>query len=82
MFPRQLSETIGEGVIHPEAALEVDLAGREAACDQRLNGCLRRLPRGDAGGAKMELARHVLDDTPRSQGHFRADGARVPVRKS
>src|SRR5262249_21128654 len=34
----QLAEVLGERVVHPEAALEVDLAGRVSAFDEELDG--------------------------------------------
>ena len=37
---RELAEPLGERVVHPEAAFEVDLAGRVSALDEYLDGPL------------------------------------------
>ena len=42
-------EALGPRVVHPEPALEVDLAGRVAALEQELDRGLRALPGGNAG---------------------------------
>ena len=39
----ELSETFRERIVHPEPALEVDLAGRVAALQENLDCLLRRL---------------------------------------
>ena len=46
---RELSEALGPGVLHPEAALEVDLAGAVAALQEELDGGLGALPGRHAG---------------------------------
>ena len=56
---RDLAEPLGEVVVHPEAALEVDLARREAALEQRLDRRLRALARRHPGRPEMELPRHA-----------------------
>ncbi len=52
--PAESAEALGPLVVHPELALEVDLAGRPAARDQRLDRSLGALARGDAGGAELQ----------------------------
>src|SRR4051794_28301879 len=46
-----LAELLGPPVIHPEAALEVDLTGVVPALEQQLDGVLRVVAGGDAGKA-------------------------------
>ena len=58
MLRGELAEPLGELVVHPEPSLEVDLAGREPALEQRVDRCLGGLPRGDACRAEVELTRH------------------------
>ena len=58
VLPRELAEALGELVVHPEPSLEVDLARREPAREQRFDRCLGALPRGDARRAEVELTRH------------------------
>ena len=53
-----LAELLGPRVVHPEAALEVDLAGVVAAFEQQLDGVLRVVAGGDAGKADTG-ARHT-----------------------
>ena len=50
-LPGELAEALGPGVVHPEPALEVDLAGRVAALEQELDGRLGALAGGHAGRA-------------------------------
>src|SRR5262249_55538095 len=54
----ELAQPLRELVAHPEPALEVDLAGRQAALEQRRNGLLGALARRHPGRAEMPLARH------------------------
>jgi hypothetical protein len=62
----ELAEPLGERVVHPEAALEVDLAGRVAASEEELDRLLGRLARGHAGRADADPRRHVaiVDGAP------------------
>ena len=53
-----LAELLGPRVVHPEAALEVDLAGVVAALEQDLDGLLRVVAGGNAGQADTD-ARHT-----------------------
>ncbi len=48
---RELAEALGPRIVHPEPALEVDLAGRVAALQQELDGRLGALAGGHAGRA-------------------------------
>jgi hypothetical protein len=43
VLPRELAEALRKRVVHPEPALEVDLARRVAAVEQELDGLFRRL---------------------------------------
>jgi hypothetical protein len=43
VLARELAEALGERVVHPESALEVDLAGRVLPPEEELDGLLRRL---------------------------------------
>ena len=52
---RQLAEALGELVVHPEAALEVDLARGEPAREQRLDRRLGALARRHPRRAEVEL---------------------------
>ena len=54
--PRELAELLGPGVVHPEAALEIDLAGGVAALAQDLDRFLGALARRDASRAVAELS--------------------------
>jgi hypothetical protein len=47
----ELAEALGPRVVHPEPALEVDLAGRVAAPFQKLDGLGGALARGHSGRA-------------------------------
>ena len=58
MLRRELTELRSEVVVHPEPSLEVDLAGGEPAFEQRVDRALRRLTRGNARGAVMQLTGH------------------------
>ena len=58
VLARELAEPRREVVVHPEAALEVDLAGGVAALEQRLDRRLRALPRGHPRGAEVQPSRH------------------------
>ncbi len=53
---RQLPELLGPRVVHPEAALEVDLAGGVLALFQDPDRLRRRLAGRDTGGAETELS--------------------------
>src|ERR671923_642386 len=53
---RKLAEAPGEVPIHPELALEVDLAGVIATLTQQLDGLLGRLPGGQVGGTEAQCA--------------------------
>ena len=44
VLTRELAEPLGEGVVHPEPALEVDLAGGVAPLQEDLDRLLGRLP--------------------------------------
>ena len=44
VLPRHLAEALRPRVVHPEAALEVELAGRVSALEQDLDRGLGRLP--------------------------------------
>ena len=58
VLARELAEAFGERIVHPEAALEVDLAGRVSTLEEDLDGLLRRLVRGDARRADADPRRH------------------------
>ena len=51
---RRLAELLGPRVVHPEAALEVDLAGVVAALEQDLDRPLRVVAGGNAGQADTD----------------------------
>src|SRR5581483_11457611 len=53
---RELAEALGPRVVHPEPALEVDLAGAVAALEEELDGRLRALPRRDSRLPEADLA--------------------------
>jgi len=53
---RQLAEALGPGVVHPELAFEVDLAGRVAALLEQRDRLLRRLVRRNARRPESELS--------------------------
>ena len=59
----ELAELLGERVVHPEPALEVDLAGRVPAGEKNLDRLLRRLAGRHAGGADTKARSHpsILD---------------------
>jgi hypothetical protein len=66
---RKRSEPLGPRVIHPEAALEIDLAGRVPSLDQQLDRFLGRLTRRHSGWAEAELShRWKLAQRPSSDG--------------
>jgi len=52
--PRELPELLRPGVVHPETALEVDLAGAVPTLDQECDGGLRRFSRGYSGRAEAQ----------------------------
>ena len=54
-----LAEVGCEVVVHPEAALEVDLAGREPTFEQRVDRRRRGVPGRDPSGAVVEAPRHA-----------------------
>ena len=58
VLARELAEPLGEVVVHPEAALEVDLARREARVDAGPRPRLRALASGNTGRAEVQLPRH------------------------
>ena len=60
-----LAEPLGPRVVHPEPALEVDLAGGVAALEQQLDRRLRALPGGHARRAVAQRSH---------RGHASADG--------
>ena len=59
----ELAEPLRPRIVHPELALEVDLAGREAALPEELHRLFGALPRGDPSRAVMELS-HGANGTP------------------
>ena len=52
----ELAEALGPRVVHPEPALEVDLAGAVAALEQQLDRRLRALARRNARRAESKLS--------------------------
>ena len=56
VLARELAESRGEVVVHPEARLEVDLAGRVAALDQQLDRPLGALLGRNAGRPEADFA--------------------------
>ena len=83
MLARELTEALGKLVIHPEPALEVDLARREPAREQRFDCCLGRFPRRDARRAEVELTRHRGGNCLRSsERDARVSAPGRPVRSS
>ena len=50
------AEALRPRIVHPEAALEVDLAGRVTALEQELDGLLRALAGRHARGAESQLS--------------------------
>jgi len=63
--PRELSKLLGPGVVHPEAALEVDLAGGVTALAEKLDRFLGALPGRNASRPIAEFA-HVRKLTARA----------------
>src|SRR5581483_8218006 len=57
-----LAEPLGPRVVHPEAALEVDLAGAVAALAQEPDGVLRALARGNPCRTDSDRS-HRADDS-------------------
>src|SRR5688572_26121331 len=55
VLARELAEALRPRVVHPELALEVDLAGRVAPLEEQRDGFLGALARWDAGGADAGL---------------------------
>src|SRR5438067_7131762 len=53
---RQLAEAFRPGVVHPEAAFEVDLAGREAALPEELDRLAWASARGHPGRAEADTS--------------------------
>ena len=51
---RKLTEAFRPRVVHPELALEVDLAGGVAALLKQLDRGFRALPRGNSSRSEME----------------------------
>src|SRR5918995_1432797 len=62
----QLPEALGPGIIHPEAALEIDLAGVVAALEQELDRRLGGVARGDA--RRAESGRRHRSSVPSDPG--------------
>src|SRR4029079_17511805 len=60
VLSRDGRQALGPWVVHPEPALEVELAGGVAALEQELDGSLRRLPRGATRRAEPDRS-HALD---------------------
>jgi hypothetical protein len=58
VLSRHLAEALGERVVHPEAALEVDLARCVAVLEEELDGDLWRLPRRHVCGADADVRCH------------------------
>ena len=54
----ELAEPLGERVVHPEAALEVDLAGRVAAFEEQLDACSGDSRDGMPGRADADERSH------------------------
>src|SRR5512132_2963058 len=68
-FACEFSEPFGPGIVHPEAALEVDLAGPVATLEQQLDGRLRALPRrhacrADPNRSHLRDSRRCRPDVP------------------
>ena len=59
VLARELAEALGERVVHPEPALEVDLARGVPAFEQDLDRLLGRLPGGHAGRPDADARRHA-----------------------
>ena len=64
VLARELAEPLRQRVVHPEAALEVDLARVVAALEQELDRLLGGLARRHAGGADADPS-HAGDCSPR-----------------
>src|SRR5581483_1198222 len=64
---RDLAEPLRPGVVHPEPALEVDLARRVASCDEILDGLLRALARRDVRRPEADRS-HGASLTATAQG--------------
>ena len=60
LLPGELAESLRERVVHPEAALEVDLARRVRALEQDVERLLGRLARRKAGGADADPRGHAF----------------------
>ena len=67
-----LSEPLGPGVVHPEAALEIDLAGVVAALEQRGDRRLRALAARDARRAEPNPSHPPTLPGRRQAGRFSA----------
>src|SRR5262249_39389643 len=63
VLPREGAEPLGELVVHPEPALEVDLAGREPAFEQRFDGRLGALARRHTRRPEVKLSCHLQEVT-------------------
>src|SRR5439155_16667037 len=63
----ELTEPLRPGVVHPELALEVDLAGCVAPFLEERDRRLGAVPRGHAGGAIVQQRGHIPSvlDCPR-----------------
>ena len=59
VLARQLAEALRERIVHPEAALEVDLARVVAASEQDLDCLLGRFAGRHAGRPDANARRHV-----------------------
>ena len=58
VLARELAESLGERVVHPEAALEVDLARRVPSLEEELDRLLGRLARRHACRPDADPRRH------------------------
>ena len=58
VFAGELTETLCERVVHPEAALEIDLARCVPALEEQLDRLLRRLPRRQSCRANTDECGH------------------------
>ena len=59
MLASDLAELLGERVVHPEPALEVDLAGGVPATDDGLDRLLRGLAGRHTGGPDTNARSHL-----------------------
>ena len=78
VLARELAEALGERIVHPEAALEVDLARRIAPLEQELDRALRRLARRAAGRPHADTRRHQAIVVAHDVIAFRREGDAAP----